>query len=84
GRAPRADQARPDDPLPPLLVVVHLIDGTYELFRHFYGLRRFNKGNDKPYDHDHEAGFEQHAREYLAWEVALLEQIKRDPTIRFF
>jgi rhodanese-related sulfurtransferase len=35
----------------------------------------------KPYDH--EAGFEQHAREYLAWEVALLEQIKRDPTIRF-
>ncbi|MFN2645795.1 MAG: rhodanese-like domain-containing protein [Burkholderiales bacterium] len=36
----------------------------------------------KPYDH--EAGFEQHAREYLAWEVALIEQIKRDPTIRFF
>jgi rhodanese-related sulfurtransferase len=35
----------------------------------------------KPYDH--EAGFEKHAREYLAWEVALLEQIKRDPTIRF-
>ena len=35
----------------------------------------------KPYDH--EAGFEQHARDYLAWEVALLEQIKRDPTIRF-
>jgi len=30
-------------------VVVHLVDGTYELFRHFYGLRRFNKGNDKPY-----------------------------------
>jgi 5'-3' exonuclease len=27
---------------------VHLIDGTYELFRHFYGLRRFNKGIDKP------------------------------------
>ena len=35
----------------------------------------------KPYDH--EAGFEQHARDYLAWEVALIEQIKRDPTIRF-
>ena len=35
----------------------------------------------KPYDHD--AGFEQHARDYLAWEVALIEQIKRDPTIRF-
>ena len=30
-------------------VVVHLIDGTYELFRHFYGLRRFTKGEDKPF-----------------------------------
>jgi 5'-3' exonuclease len=30
-------------------VIVHLIDGTYELFRHFYGQRRFNKGKDKPY-----------------------------------
>jgi len=29
-------------------VVVHLIDGTYELFRHFYGLRRFAKGEDRP------------------------------------
>jgi 5'-3' exonuclease len=29
-------------------VVVHLIDGTYELFRHFYGLRRFNPGADRP------------------------------------
>ena len=29
--------------------VVHLIDGTYELFRHFYGLRRLNKGVDRPY-----------------------------------
>jgi 5'-3' exonuclease len=29
-------------------MMVHLIDGTYELFRHFYGLRRFNKGNDAP------------------------------------
>ena len=27
-------------------MVVHLVDGTYELFRHFYGLRRFNKGQD--------------------------------------
>jgi 5'-3' exonuclease len=25
-------------------MIVHLIDGTYELFRHFYGQRRFNKG----------------------------------------
>ncbi|HYC08038.1 MAG TPA: 5'-3' exonuclease H3TH domain-containing protein [Steroidobacteraceae bacterium] len=30
-------------------VVVHLIDGTYELFRHFYGLRRFSKGEDRPF-----------------------------------
>jgi hypothetical protein len=25
-------------------VIVHLIDGTYELFRHFYGLRRAPSG----------------------------------------
>src|SRR5216110_3977375 len=30
-------------------MMVHLIDGTYELFRHFYGLRRFTKGKDRPY-----------------------------------
>jgi 5'-3' exonuclease len=30
-------------------MIVQLIDGTYELFRHFYGLRRFNKGVDRPY-----------------------------------
>jgi 5'-3' exonuclease len=30
-------------------VIVHLIDGTYELFRHFYGLRRFTKGQDPPF-----------------------------------
>ena len=29
-------------------MIVHLIDGTYELFRHFYGLRRFAKGKDRP------------------------------------
>src|SRR5438552_7390451 len=29
-------------------MIVHLIDGTYELFRHFYGLRRFKK-TDPPY-----------------------------------
>jgi len=29
-------------------MIVHLIDGTYELFRHFYGQRRFNQGKDKP------------------------------------
>ena len=30
-------------------MIVHLVDGTYELFRHFYGLRRFNKGDDRPF-----------------------------------
>src|SRR5262249_25248147 len=30
-------------------LIVHLVDGTYELFRHFYGLRRFTKGPDRPY-----------------------------------
>ncbi len=30
-------------------MIVHLIDGTYELFRHFYGLRRFTKGKDRPF-----------------------------------
>jgi 5'-3' exonuclease len=29
-------------------MIVHLIDGTYELFRHFYGLRRFRKDGDPP------------------------------------
>ena len=29
-------------------MIVHLVDGTYELFRHFYGLRRFSK-TDAPY-----------------------------------
>jgi len=37
----------------------------------------------KPYDHEHEKDYEQHARAYLDWEVALVEQIKRDPAIRF-
>ncbi len=30
-------------------MIVHLLDGTYELFRHFHGLRRFTKGRDRPY-----------------------------------
>ncbi len=29
-------------------MIVHVVDGTYELFRHFYGLRRFVKGADRP------------------------------------
>ena len=30
-------------------MIVHLVDGTYELFRHFYGLRRANQGADAPF-----------------------------------
>jgi 5'-3' exonuclease len=30
-------------------VIVHVVDGTYELFRHFYGLRRFTEGPDPPF-----------------------------------
>ena len=30
-------------------MIVHLVDGTYELFRHFHGRRRFNNGQDKPF-----------------------------------
>jgi 5'-3' exonuclease len=30
-------------------MIIHLVDGTYELYRHFYGQRTFNKGNDKPF-----------------------------------
>jgi 5'-3' exonuclease len=29
-------------------MIVHLVDGTFELFRHFYGIRRFKK-TDPPY-----------------------------------
>ena len=37
----------------------------------------------KPYDHEHGSDYEKHARAYLSWEVALVDQIRRDPTIRF-
>src|SRR5438477_3842100 len=30
-------------------MIVHLIDGTYELFRQFYGRRRANQGTDTPF-----------------------------------
>lgn len=30
-------------------MIIHLIDGTFELFRHFYGQRRFNKGKDSQF-----------------------------------
>jgi 5'-3' exonuclease len=28
-------------------MIVHLVDGTYELFRHFHGQRRWSKGEDR-------------------------------------
>ena len=49
------------------------------------GLERATTSADdvwyKPYDHS--ADYKKHARDYLAWEVALIDQMKRDPTIRF-
>jgi 5'-3' exonuclease len=30
-------------------MIIDLVDGTYELFRHFYGLRRFTKSEDRPF-----------------------------------
>jgi 5'-3' exonuclease len=30
-------------------MIIHLVDGTYELFRHFYGIRSFRKGDDPPF-----------------------------------
>jgi hypothetical protein len=30
-------------------MIVHLLDGTYELFRHFYGIRRWKKKVDPPF-----------------------------------
>jgi len=49
------------------------------------GIERATTSRDdvwyKPYDHA--SDYKQHARDYLAWEVALIEQVKRDPTIRF-
>jgi 5'-3' exonuclease len=29
-------------------MIIHLVDGTYELFRHFHGIRRFRKDGDPP------------------------------------
>lgn len=36
----------------------------------------------KPYDHD-DGEAERHMQDYLTWEVALVEQLDRDPTVRF-
>ena len=30
-------------------MIIHLVDGTYELFRQFYGRRRFERPQDKPF-----------------------------------
>jgi len=37
----------------------------------------------KPYDHDDDAAVEQHMRDYLTWEIALVDQLDRDPTVSF-
>jgi rhodanese-related sulfurtransferase len=37
----------------------------------------------KPYDHEQEGDYAKHARAYLSWEVALVDQIKREPAVRF-
>ncbi|HET7265195.1 MAG TPA: 5'-3' exonuclease H3TH domain-containing protein [bacterium] len=47
-RAARGRAATPAGAGPGGGIIVHLLDGTYELFRHFYGLRRFTKGDDPP------------------------------------
>jgi 5'-3' exonuclease len=48
----RLDNLGQGEPVPAVHVgagiIVHLVDGTYELFRHFYGIRRFRKGPDPP------------------------------------
>ena len=47
GAPVRKERARQQNGAMPA-VIVHLVDGTYELFRHFFGLRRFTKGDDRP------------------------------------
>jgi len=37
----------------------------------------------KPYDQDDDDAVEQHMRDYLTWEIALVEQLDRDPTVSF-
>ena len=50
-------------------------------------LRPTTEANDvwyKPYDHDDSTEvIEQHMRDYLTWEIALVEQLERDPTVSF-
>jgi 5'-3' exonuclease len=47
GPAPEGGLA-PAEPQGAGRMIVHLIDGTYELFRHFFGIRRFKK-SDPPF-----------------------------------
>jgi 5'-3' exonuclease len=44
----RAGSTPSDIFVAPMSIVVHLVDGTYELFRQFYGIRRA-KGEDPPF-----------------------------------
>jgi|GEM_PF-2150746 len=47
--------------------------------------RATTEANDvwyKPYDHEGQV-VEQHMRDYLTWEIALVEQLDRDPTVNF-
>ncbi|KAG1649143.1 hypothetical protein GQR58_029274 [Nymphon striatum] len=47
--------------------------------------RATTQANDvwyKPYDHEGEV-VDQHMRDYLTWEIALVEQLDRDPTVNF-
>jgi hypothetical protein len=31
-------------------MIVYLLDGTHEVFRYFYGVRRYTKGEDPPFE----------------------------------
>ena len=50
------------------------------------GIERATTSTDdvwyKPYDHGDDVA-EQHMRDYLTWEIALVEQIDRDSTVSF-
>jgi rhodanese-related sulfurtransferase len=37
----------------------------------------------KPYDHDDDTAAPKHMQEYLTWEIALVDQLERDPTVNF-
>lgn len=37
----------------------------------------------KPYDHDDASAAPHHMQEYLTWEIALVDQLERDPTVSF-